>query len=83
MKKVIIGILVLITLNVNAQKVTDTLLIKMDTTTYKYVLSLIQENIDSRTATGKTILGNIINPLQKFTFLQPSDKPKELAKPKQ
>ena len=55
----------------------------MDTTTYKYVLSLIQENIDSRTATGKTIIGNIIQPLQKFTFLQPADKPKELPKTKQ
>ena len=83
MKKAIIGILVLITLNVNAQKVTDTLLIKMDTTTYKYVLSLIQENIDTRTTTGKTILSNIVQPLQRFTFLQPADKPKELIKPKQ
>jgi len=83
MKKAIIGILVLFTLNANSQKVTDTLLIKMDTTTYKYVLSLIQENIDSRTATGKTIIGNIIQPLQKFTFLQPADKPKELPKTKQ
>ena len=55
----------------------------MDTTTYKYVLALIQENIPNNTMTGRTILGNIIQPLQKFTFLQPADKPKEIiTKPK-
>lgn len=82
MKKAMFCILFLIGLNVNAQKVTDTILIKIDTTTYKYVLSLIQENISSQTMTGRTVLGNIIQPLQKFTFLQPADKPKETIKPK-
>jgi hypothetical protein len=83
MKKAILAIGILISLTSKAQKVSDTLLIKIDTTTYKYVLSLIQENIDGRTMTGKTVLGNIIQPLQKFTFLQPADKPKELPSTKQ
>lgn len=82
MKKLLIMATILFSMSANAQKVTDTLVIKMDTTTYKYVMSLIQENIPANTMTGKTILGNIITPLQKFTFLQPADKPKEL-KPKQ
>ena len=85
MKKAMFGILLLIGLNVKAQKVTDTLLIKMDTTSYKTILSLIQENINSQTLTGRIVISNIIKPLQNFTFLQPIviDKPKELAKPKQ
>lgn len=82
MKSTFLFIAIIFSLSISAQKVTDTLLIKMDTTTYKYVLQLIQENIDGRTATGKTIIGNIITPLQKFTFLQPADKPKEIIKPK-
>lgn len=83
MKKAITLAAILFALTSNAQKVTDTLVIKMDTTTYKYITSLIRENIDSRTATGQTILGNILTPLSRFTFLQPSDKPKEIVKPKQ
>jgi len=61
-----------IALGSSAQKVTDTLLIKIDTVSYKYILSLIQENIDGRTMTGRTVLSNILTPLQKFTFLQPT-----------
>ena len=85
MKKTIVLAAILFSLSASAQKVTDTLVIKIDTTTYKYVMSLIQENIPANTMTGKTILGNIITPLQKFTFLQPADKPKSLSldKPKQ
>ena len=78
MKLTIIALLFSVT--VSAQKVTDTLLIKIDTTTYKYVIALIQENIPNNTMTGKTVLGNILTPLQKFTFLQPivADKPKPI-----
>lgn len=64
-------------LSASAQKVTDTLVIKMDTTTYKAVLQLIQEAIPANTLTNKMVLGNILTPLQKFTFLQPADKPKQ------
>jgi len=64
-------------LSASAQKVSDTLVIKMDTTTYKAVLQLIQEAIPANTLTNKMVLGNILTPLQKFTFLQPADKPKQ------
>ena len=82
MKKIFIAAAILLSITASAQKVTDTILIKMDTITYKKVLILIQENIDGRTATGKIVLGNIIGPLQNFTFFQPADKPKESIKPK-
>jgi len=64
-------------LSASAQKVSDTLVIKMDTTTYKAVLQLIQEAIPANSLTNKMVLGNILTPLQKFTFLQPADKPKQ------
>jgi hypothetical protein len=66
-----------LSLSASAQKVSDTLVIKMDTTTYKAVLQLIQEAIPANTLTNKMVLGNILTPLQKFTFLQPADKPKQ------
>lgn len=92
MKKSIILAAILFSLSVKAQKqessikstigqnpvVTDTLVIKIDTATYKYVIQLIKENIDTRSATGQTIAGNILQPLSKWSFLQPADKPKEI-----
>ncbi len=69
--------LMLVSFSAKSQKVTDTLLIKIDTTTYKAVLQLIQEAIPANTLTNKMVLGNILTPLQKFTFLQPADKPKQ------
>jgi hypothetical protein len=68
----------LVSFSAKSQKVTDTLLIKMDTTTYKAVLQLIQEAIPANTLTNKIVLGNILTPLQKFTFVQPADKPKPI-----
>lgn len=82
MKKIILAFTIVIAFTSNAQKVTDTILIKMDTTTFNKVRTLIFENIDSRTSTGKLIIGNILQPLSVYTFLQPADKPKEI-KPKQ
>jgi len=78
MKKTITLLAVILTLSASAQKVTDTLVIKIDTTTYKAVLQLIQEAIPANTLTNKIVLGNIIGPLQKFTFLQPADKLKPI-----
>ena len=85
MKKILIAAAILFSISAAAQpvpKVTDTILIKMDTITYKKVMILIRENIDSRTATGQMVIGSIVGPLQNFTFLQPADKPKESIKPK-
>jgi hypothetical protein len=78
MKKVLVIAAVLLSQVSFSQKVTDSVVIKMDTTTYKYITSLIRENIDGRSATGQTILGNILQPLSRFSFLQPADKPKEI-----
>lgn len=52
MKKLLVIVAVLLSQVSFSQKVTDSVVIKMDTTTYKYITSLIRENIDSRTATG-------------------------------
>lgn len=78
MKKVLVITAVLLSQVSFSQKVTDSVVIKMDTTTYKYITTLIRENIDGRSATGQTILGNILQPLSRFSFLQPADKPKEI-----
>ncbi len=78
MKQVLVIAAVLLSQVSFSQKVTDSVVIKMDTTTYKYITSLIRENIDGRSATGQTILGNILQPLSRFSFLQPADKPKEI-----
>lgn len=82
MKKLIFAIAFFISLQSFAQqKATDSIMIKIDTTTYKYVVQLIKENIDSRTATGQTILGNILTPLSRIEFV--AEKPKALpTKPK-
>ena len=78
MKKAILFAAILFATTANAQKITDTLVIKMDTTTYKAIMQLIQESIPANTLTNKIVLGNILTPLQKFTFLQPADKPKPI-----
>lgn len=78
MKKTILALSILFSLTASAQKVTDTILIKMDTITYKQVLQLIQENINGQSLTGKMVISNILQPLQKFTFLQPAEKPKKI-----
>ena len=51
----------------------------MDTTTFKSVMKLIDENIDSRSLTGKIIKENIMQPLMNYKLV--ADKPKELIKP--
>ena len=53
--------------------------IQMDTATFKNVMRLIDENIDSRTLTGKMIKENIFAPLMNYKLV--ADKPKELIKP--
>ena len=56
--------------------------IEMDTTTFKSVVSLIQENIPTNTTTGKLLLQNILAPLYQNLKLVPrekliADKPKK------
>ena len=50
--------------------------ITIDTTTFKNVIKLIDENIDSRTLTGKMVKENILAPLMNYKLV--ADKPKEL-----
>jgi len=53
--------------------------ITMDTTTFKNVMKLIDENTDSRSLTGMMIKQNIMNTLMNYKLV--ADKPKELIKP--
>lgn len=50
--------------------------ITMDTTTFKNVMKLIDENIDGRSLTGKMVKENIFTPLMNYKLV--ADKPKEL-----
>jgi len=50
--------------------------ITMDTTTFKGIIKLIDENIDSRSLTGRIIKDNIMQPLMNYKLV--ADKPKEL-----
>ena len=59
----------------------DSLLLQitLDTTTFKNVVALIQENINSNTTTGKLLLQSILAPLYNNAKLV-ADKPKETIK---
>jgi hypothetical protein len=53
--------------------------ITLDTTTFKNVVALIQENINGNTTTGKLLLQSILVPLYNNAKLV-ADKPKETIK---
>jgi hypothetical protein len=53
--------------------------ITLDTTTFKNVVALIQENINGNTTTGKLLLQSILAPLYNNAKLV-ADKPKETIK---
>ena len=59
----------------------DSLLLQitLDTTTFKNVVALIQENINGNTTTGKLLLQSILAPLYNNAKLV-ADKPKETIK---
>lgn len=85
MKKItLLALAVILVFNFSfAQKKEDSLIVQisMDTTTFKNVISLIQENVNSNTTTGKLLLQNILSPLYQNLKLVPrekivSDKPK-------
>lgn len=74
---------ILLTLGAFAQeKKQDSLVlqIQMDTTTFKNVMRLIDENIDSRTLTGKMVKENIFAPLMN-NYKLVANKPEEVFKP--
>lgn len=73
MKKLLITIAIAISLSASAQtqKKPDSLVlqIQMDSTTFKNVVSLIQENISGQTKTGQLLLQNILAPLYNFKWV--------------
>jgi hypothetical protein len=82
MKKTFLAFGLLVSLSTFAQeKKKDSLVLQItiDTTTFKNVIKLIDENIDSRTLTGKMIKENIIAPLMNYQLV--ADKPKTEIKP--
>ena len=82
MKKILFAIALLAATTTKAQeKKQDSLVLQitMDTTTFKNVVALIQENINSNTTTGKLLLQSILAPLYNNAKLV-ADKPKETIK---
>ena len=85
MKQTLITLGLFFCLAATAQK-KDSLLvtIQLDSTTFKQVVQLIQENINGNTLTGKMVLQNVLQPLYQGIRLLPqieADKPKEIIKP--
>lgn len=82
MKKLIFAIALFAVTTTKAQeKKQDSLVLQitMDTTTFKNVVALIQENINGNTTTGKLLLQSILAPLYNNAKLV-ADKPKETIK---
>ena len=85
MKKTLTILAVLFATATQAQSKDSLVLqITMDTTTFKNVVQLIQENINGQTASGKVLLQNILAPLYQFKLVpreaikpQVADKPKK------
>lgn len=83
MKKAIAILAICFALKTNAQS-KDSLVVRieMDSTTFKNVVQLIQENINGQTKSGQLILQNILAPLYQNLRLVPrekmvADKPKK------
>jgi hypothetical protein len=80
MKKLLLAAALFAATTTKAQKQDSLVLqITMDTTTFKNVVALIQENINSNTTTGKLLLQSILAPLYNNAKLV-ADKPKETIK---
>jgi hypothetical protein len=80
MKKILFAIALFAATTTKAQKQDSLVLqITMDTTTFKNVVALIQENINGNTTTGKLLLQSILAPLYNNAKLV-ADKPKETIK---
>lgn len=73
----IIAAVLLATASFAQEKPKDSLVLQItiDTTTFKNVIRLIDENIDSRTLTGKMVKENILGPLMS-NYQLVADKPK-------
>jgi hypothetical protein len=80
MKKLLFAIALFAATTTKAQKQDSLVLqITIDTTTFKNVVALIQENINGQSTTGKLLLQSILAPLYNNAKLV-ADKPKETIK---
>ena len=80
MKKLLFAIALFASTTTKAQKQDSLVLqITIDTTTFKNVVALIQENINGQSTTGKLLLQSILAPLYNNAKLV-ADKPKETIK---
>lgn len=86
MKKALFILALAFCMNASAQQKQDSLVLQitMDTTTFKNVVQLIQENINGQSTTGKLLLQSILSPLYNFKLVAreqpkapPADKPKK------
>lgn len=78
MKKLLFSLVLFTTFSLQAQtKKEDSLVLQitMDTATFKNVVQLIRENINSQTLSGKLLLESVLSPLYNFKFV-PREQPK-------
>lgn len=73
MKKTVTTIVMALSMSVTFAQVSDTLIIKMDTTKFKNVIAIIQKQLDSKAASDY-----ILEALSKYELI--ATKPKEIKK---
>jgi hypothetical protein len=73
MKKTITTLVMALTMSTVFAQVSDTLIIRIDTTTFKNVIAIIQKQLDSKAASDY-----ILQALSKYELI--STKPKEIKK---
>ena len=73
MKKTVTTIALAFSMSAAFAQVSDTLIIKMDTTTFKNVIAIIQKQLDSKAASSY-----VLEALSKYELI--ATKPKEIKK---
>ena len=73
MKKTVTTLALALSMSVTFAQVSDTLIIKMDTTKFKNVIAIIQKQLDSKAASDY-----ILEALSKYELI--ATKPKEIKK---
>ncbi len=73
MKKTITTVVMALSMSAAFSQVSDTLIIRIDTTTFKNVIAIIQKQLDSKAASDY-----ILQALSKYELI--STKPKEIKK---
>jgi hypothetical protein len=73
MKKTITTLVMALSMSATFSQVSDTLIVKMDTTTFKNVIAIIQKQLDSKAASNY-----VLEALSKYELI--AIKPKEIKK---